>query len=102
MPTTMSRQKGNPLTFERAQNEFVRRIAERSLDLDLVDLRQFRHLIKAAAANDSNFRLGHSTYFLSLQLCSATYCANAPVARFASKSSINAFLALGCSFTIDS
>src|SRR5258708_3583432 len=102
MTTTMSRQKRNPLAFERAQNEFVRWTAERSLDLDLVDLCYLRNLIKAAAADDSDFRLGHSTYFLSLQLFSATYCANAPVARFASKSSINAFLALGCSFTIDS
>src|SRR5258708_27920012 len=45
MPATMTRQKGNPLTFECSENEFVRRIAEWSLDFDLVDFGQLRHLL---------------------------------------------------------
>src|SRR5262245_14792332 len=59
MTNSMARQEGNALALERAEHKLVGRIAERSLDGDLVNVGQLGHLIKPAAADDSNFRCAH-------------------------------------------
>src|ERR1051325_4999496 len=59
MTTPMSRQESDSLAFKRADDEFVGRISEGSFNGNLIDVRQFGHLIEAAATNYSNFRCCH-------------------------------------------
>src|SRR5438876_1119170 len=47
------------LAFERAEDKLIRRTSEGSLDFNLIDLGEFRHLIEAATANDADFRRRH-------------------------------------------
>ena len=64
MTAAMTRQKGNALFGERANDKGIRGLAEGSLNLDLIDIRQLRHLIEPAAADDADFRFGHLNVFL--------------------------------------
>ena len=59
MSDAVPRKKRDPLAFERAENKLIGRTAEWSLNLDLVDLSQLRHLVKAAAADNSDFCCRH-------------------------------------------
>jgi hypothetical protein len=54
MTTAVARKKSNSLTFQRSDNERVRRRPERRVDTDLFDFRQLGHLIQTAAADDAN------------------------------------------------
>src|SRR5207237_4271924 len=59
MSYSVTRQESNALAFQSTEDKLVRRTSERSLDFDLIDVREFRHLIEAAAANDAYLRCGH-------------------------------------------
>src|SRR5437016_3621823 len=61
MPNSVARQKSHALAFESTKDKLIRRTSERSLDFDLIDLCEFRHLIEAAAANDAYFRCSHTS-----------------------------------------
>jgi hypothetical protein len=60
MSHSVTRQKSDALAFERAEDKLIRRPSEGSLDFNLIDLCEFRHLIEAAAANDAYLRSGHN------------------------------------------
>ncbi len=60
MTDTVTWQKCDALAFQRAEDELVGWTAERSLDFDLVDLRQLRHLIEPAAADNADLCCFHS------------------------------------------
>src|SRR5690242_490933 len=53
MTDTMPRQKSNALAFESSHHKRIGRIAERRLDPDFFNVRQLRHLIQTAAADDA-------------------------------------------------
>ena len=59
MATSMAREKCHPLILNRAHNEGVRRAAERSINVDLFNVRQFGHLIEPAAADYANLCCRH-------------------------------------------
>src|SRR5437879_9873891 len=63
MTAAVTRQKGHALFGERANDKGIRGLAEGSLNLDLVDIRQLRHLIEPAAADDADFCPGHPNIF---------------------------------------
>src|SRR5947209_19539971 len=69
MAAPMTRQKCHALALERADDESVGRLAKWSLNFNLIDLLQLRHLIEAAAADDSDFRRGHLISFVGACPC---------------------------------
>src|ERR1043165_6980831 len=69
---TVARQEGDALAFERAHDERVRGRAERRVNRDLFDLRQLRHLVEAAAADDSDLGCGHDYSFQAVRLVAAS------------------------------
>src|SRR5262249_38663758 len=54
MTTPVTRQESNSFTFERADDERIRRWSKRSVNFDFFDGSQLRHLVKATATNDAD------------------------------------------------
>ncbi len=66
MAAAVTRQKRHPLPFQSSDHHRVGRLAKRSADLSLNDVLQAGHRIKAAATDDSDFRVRTAAGFLRL------------------------------------
>ena len=58
VPETVPREEGHALAAQRADHVRRRRLPERRLDAPLFAIRQLRHVVQTAAADDAN-RNGH-------------------------------------------
>ena len=74
VPDAVPRQEGHALAAQRADHVRRRRIAERRLDAPIFAIRQLRHVVQTAAADDAN-RDGHRLLgWFRVQLSSYTFC----------------------------
>src|SRR5689334_19556946 len=62
MTDTMPRQKRDAFALESSNHKRIGRIAERRLDPDFFNVRQLRHLIQTAAADDAEAHFGKFTH----------------------------------------
>src|SRR6267378_2918154 len=59
MPSAVARKKSHTLVLQSSEDEGVRRISERSINFDFLDVCQLGHLIEPTAADDPNFCCHH-------------------------------------------
>src|SRR5689334_25413580 len=62
MTDTMPRQKRDAFALESSNHKRIGRIAKRRLDPDFFNVRQLRHLVQTAAADDAETHLGKLTH----------------------------------------
>src|SRR5689334_25330060 len=62
MTDTMPRQKRDAFALESSNHKRIGRIAKRRLDPDFFNVRQLRHLIETAAADDAEAYFGKLTH----------------------------------------